>query len=89
MPARDWDNDRYLLFETDDLEERSAYEAEYEPILEKYQAQTDAEHEEVVELGGSYVLGTGADESRRIDNQLRGRSGDRGTRRVGLLSVSS
>ena len=77
MAAREWDNDRYLLFEMDD-EERAAYEAEYEPILQKFQAQTDAEHDEVVELGGLYVLGTERHESRRIDNQLRGRSGRQG-----------
>ena len=77
MAARDWDNDRYLLFEMDE-DERAAYEAEYEPILQKFQAQTDAEHEEVVELGGLYVLGTERHESRRIDNQLRGRSGRQG-----------
>src|SRR5581483_5544476 len=39
---------------------------------------TDAEHEEVVALGGLYVLGTERHESRRIDNQLRGRSGRQG-----------
>src|SRR6185369_12636550 len=77
MAARDWDNDRYLLFEMDD-EERAGYEADYEPILQKFQAQTDAEHDEVVELGGLYVLGTERHESRRIDNQLRGRSGRQG-----------
>ena len=77
MAARDWDNDRYLLFEMDD-EERAAYEAEYEPILAKFKAQTDAEHDEVVELGGLFVLGTERHESRRIDNQLRGRSGRQG-----------
>jgi preprotein translocase subunit SecA len=77
MAARGWDNDRYLLFEMDD-EERSAYEAEYEPIHSKLKAQTDAEHEEVVELGGLFVLGTERHESRRIDNQLRGRSGRQG-----------
>ena len=37
-----------------------------------------AEHEEVVETGGLYVLGTERHESRRIDNQLRGRSGRQG-----------
>ncbi|MEI2642116.1 MAG: hypothetical protein V9G10_07220 [Candidatus Nanopelagicales bacterium] len=37
-----------------------------------------AEHEEVVGLGGLYVLGTERHESRRIDNQLRGRSGAAG-----------
>ena len=77
MAAREWDNDRYLLFEMDD-EERAAYEAEYEPILQKFKTQTDAEHDEVVELGGLYVLGTERHESRRIDNQLRGRSGRQG-----------
>ena len=77
MAARDFDNDRYLLFEMDE-EERAAYEAEYEPLFAKFKAQTDAEHEEVVELGGLYVLGTERHESRRIDNQLRGRSGRQG-----------
>ena len=77
MAARDFDNDRYLLFEMDE-EERAAYEAEYEPIFAKFKAQTDAEHDEVVELGGLYVLGTERHESRRIDNQLRGRSGRQG-----------
>jgi preprotein translocase subunit SecA len=77
MAARDWDNDRYLLFEMED-DERAAYETEYEPILAKFRAQTDAEHDEVVELGGLFVLGTERHESRRIDNQLRGRSGRQG-----------
>ncbi len=77
MAARDWDNDRYLLFEMDD-EEQAAYEAEYEPVFAKFKAQTDAEHDEVVELGGLFVLGTERHESRRIDNQLRGRSGRQG-----------
>ena len=48
------------------------------PSSQKFQAQTDAEHDEVVELGGLYVLGTERHESRRIDNQLRGRSGRQG-----------
>src|SRR5947208_493445 len=61
-----------------DAEERASYEAEYEPIYKKFKAQTDAEHDEVVELGGLYVLGTERHESRRIDNQLRGRSGRQG-----------
>src|ERR671936_863087 len=77
MAARGFDNDRYLLFEMDE-DERSAYEAEYEPLLKKFSVQTDAEHEEVVGLGGLYVLGTERHESRRIDNQLRGRSGRQG-----------
>jgi preprotein translocase subunit SecA len=77
MAARDFDNDAYLLFELDE-EERAAYEGEYEPIFGKLRGQTDAEHDEVVGLGGLYVLGTERHESRRIDNQLRGRSGRQG-----------
>ena len=77
MAARGWDNDRYLLFEMDE-QERTEYEEEYRPIYEKFKGQTDAEHEEVVQRGGLYVLGTERHESRRIDNQLRGRSGRQG-----------
>ncbi|MDP8956726.1 MAG: preprotein translocase subunit SecA, partial [Actinomycetota bacterium] len=77
MASREWDNDRYLLFEMDE-QERAEYEEEYRPIHEKFKAQTDAEHEEVVQRGGLYVLGTERHESRRIDNQLRGRSGRQG-----------
>jgi preprotein translocase subunit SecA len=87
MAARDFDNDRYLLFEMDE-EERAAYEAEYEPIFAKFKAQTDAEHDEVVELGGLYVLGTERHESRRIDNQLRGRSGRQGDPGASLFYLS-
>jgi preprotein translocase subunit SecA len=77
MIAREFDNDRYLMFEMD-AEERAAYEAEYQPIIEKFKRETDAEHDQVVEAGGLYVLGTERHESRRIDNQLRGRSGRQG-----------
>jgi preprotein translocase subunit SecA len=77
MAARDFVNDRYLMFEMT-LEEREEYEAEYEPLYQKLKAQTDTEHDEVVERGGMYVLGTERHESRRIDNQLRGRSGRQG-----------
>jgi preprotein translocase subunit SecA len=87
MAARDFDNDAYLLFEMDD-EDRASYEAEYEPIFAKYKAQTDAEHEEVVELGGLYVLGTERHESRRIDNQLRGRAGRQGDPGASLFYLS-
>ena len=71
-----------------DEDERAAYEAEFEPILAKLKAQTDAEHEEVVELGGLYVLGTERHESRRIDNQLRGRSGRQGDPGESLFYLS-
>ncbi|MBI2238800.1 MAG: SEC-C domain-containing protein, partial [Actinobacteria bacterium] len=87
MAAREWDNDRYLLFEMDE-EERAEYEAEYAPILAKFKQQTDAEHEQVVAVGGLYVLGTERHESRRIDNQLRGRSGRQGDPGESLFYLS-
>jgi preprotein translocase subunit SecA len=51
---------------------------EWEEALAKYKSQTDAEHEEVVSAGGLHILGTERHESRRIDNQLRGRAGRQG-----------
>ena len=46
--------------------------------LTRYKAQTDVEHDEVIEVGGLHILGTERHESRRIDNQLRGRAGRQG-----------
>jgi preprotein translocase subunit SecA len=77
MAANGWDNDRYLLFELDE-EERAQYEREYQPVYDRFKKQTEEEHDEVVGVGGLYVLGTERHESRRIDNQLRGRSGRQG-----------
>ena len=54
------------------------YEAAWADELAKQKAAVAKEHEVVVELGGLYVLGTERHESRRIDNQLRGRSGRQG-----------
>ncbi|MBT8202739.1 MAG: preprotein translocase subunit SecA [Acidimicrobiia bacterium] len=54
------------------------YEEIYQRHLEKFTAECAAEHEKVIELGGLYVLATERHESRRIDNQLRGRSGRQG-----------
>jgi preprotein translocase subunit SecA len=54
------------------------YEAAWPTALENAQQSVASEHNEVVEAGGLYVLGTERHESRRIDNQLRGRSGRQG-----------
>ena len=54
------------------------YEKRWPGTLAEIKEQVKDEHEEVVELGGLYVLGTERHESRRIDNQLRGRSGRQG-----------
>ncbi|MDR3579687.1 MAG: preprotein translocase subunit SecA [Oryzomonas sp.] len=55
-----------------------ATDEQYAAELEKFKAQCAAEHDEVVKLGGLHILGTERHESRRIDNQLRGRSGRQG-----------
>jgi preprotein translocase subunit SecA len=60
------------------LDTPEEYEAAWPDALEKAQKSVEAEHNEVVDLGGLYVLGTERHESRRIDNQLRGRSGRQG-----------
>ncbi len=53
-------------------------QALYDKLLDKFQQECKAEGDKVRELGGLYVLGTERHESRRIDNQLRGRSGRQG-----------
>ncbi|WP_278235108.1 preprotein translocase subunit SecA [Isoptericola sp. AK164] len=62
----------------DSTEDPEAYEAAWPEVLAKAEESVASEHEEVVDLGGLYVLGTERHESRRIDNQLRGRSGRQG-----------
>jgi preprotein translocase subunit SecA len=51
---------------------------EWERIYSHFKRQADAEHDEVVRLGGLHILGTERHEARRIDNQLRGRAGRQG-----------
>ena len=54
------------------------YEAEWDAVFETVRDEVESEAEKVREAGGLYVLGTERHESRRIDNQLRGRSGRQG-----------
>ncbi len=63
--------------ETDDEEIIKARET-FRELLAKYNQETEAEAEKVREAGGLFVMGTERHESRRIDNQLRGRSGRQG-----------
>jgi preprotein translocase subunit SecA len=51
---------------------------EWDRVIGRYKDQTVGEHDEVVELGGLHIVGTERHESRRIDNQLRGRAGRQG-----------
>ncbi|ARD42209.1 preprotein translocase subunit SecA [Actinomyces gaoshouyii] len=62
----------------DPEEDSEEYERAWPAALAAAKEACSAEHDEVVELGGLYVLGTERHESRRIDNQLRGRSGRQG-----------
>lgn len=59
-------------------EEAQKVRERYRDIFAKLKEQTDAEKEKVVAAGGLHILGTERHESRRIDNQLRGRSGRQG-----------
>ena len=56
------------------LEARKRYQEHYS----RFKADTDREHERVLQTGGLHIIGTERHESRRIDNQLRGRSGRQG-----------
>jgi preprotein translocase subunit SecA len=60
------------------LDPLTAPEPERQKALEEARRTTEAEHRQVVELGGLHILGTERHESRRVDNQLRGRSGRQG-----------
>jgi preprotein translocase subunit SecA len=62
----------------DPTEDAEAYDAAWPEALERAHQAVASGHDEVLELGGLYVLGTERHESRRIDNQLRGRSGRQG-----------
>jgi len=50
----------------------------FRDLYAQYRVETDREHDEVVKLGGLFIIGTERHESRRIDNQLRGRAGRQG-----------
>ena len=55
-----------------------SYEEELNALVEQFESQIEAQADEVRELGGLFIVGTERHESRRIDNQLRGRSGRQG-----------
>ena len=60
------------------VETPDEYEAEWDSVYASVRSEVETEAEKVIEVGGLYVLGTERHESRRIDNQLRGRSGRQG-----------
>src|SRR5690554_5791277 len=81
MKKKGYDNEvlAYVdgFFETDDQEVIEARKV-YQELVKKHEGETRVEHEKVVQAGGLHIIGTERHESRRIDNQLRGRSGRQG-----------
>jgi preprotein translocase subunit SecA len=62
----------------DEVDPDEATDEQWSEVFARAKRIVEAEHEEVVRLGGLYIIGTERHESRRIDNQLRGRSGRQG-----------
>jgi preprotein translocase subunit SecA len=71
------DDESFVYFSQENLYYRTPRE-DWERILAFFKLQTEAEHVEVVTAGGLHIIGTERHESRRIDNQLRGRAGRQG-----------
>ena len=78
-----------LRYEEDQINEATSFRSDlpreireirdlYNKLYSEYKLKTDKEKEKVIEAGGLHILGTERHESRRIDNQLRGRSGRQG-----------
>src|SRR5205814_9176877 len=72
--ANDESMTRYY-YQGSEFEVATAY---WEEALNRHKMVTDAEHDEVVRVGGLHILGTERHSARRIDNQLRGRAGRQG-----------
>jgi preprotein translocase subunit SecA len=71
------DDDEWVYFYHSDSFYR-APRADWDRVITHFMRQTEAEHEDVVNLGGLHIIGTERHEARRIDNQLRGRAGRQG-----------
>ncbi len=70
--------DSALSYKADKTAEEVAATKKYQELYSKHKTQTDAEREKVLATGGLHIIGTERHESRRIDNQLRGRAGRQG-----------
>jgi preprotein translocase subunit SecA len=71
------DDEQFVYFFLVDTFYR-ARRADWDRVYQHFKRQCDAEHDEVVSLGGLHIIGTERHEARRIDNQLRGRAGRQG-----------
>ncbi len=76
------------MYLTDLPEEILALRERYKKVYDIYKAQTDEEKEKVIAAGGLCIIGTERHESRRIDNQLRGRSGRQGDIGMSIFYLS-
>lgn len=70
--------DRINTIDIDLNDDEKKVKEEYDKLYLENKKVTDEEHDKVIELGGLHILGTERHESRRIDNQLRGRAGRQG-----------
>ena len=76
------------MYITEVSEEIQQLRNRYKEVYEYYKKQTDAEKEQVIAAGGLCIIGTERHESRRIDNQLRGRSGRQGDVGMSIFFLS-
>ncbi len=77
-----------LGFSENKSEEVLAVKAKYDELFKARKAETDKEKEKVTEAGGLYIIGSERHESRRIDNQLRGRAGRQGDAGMSVFFIS-
>jgi len=80
--------DKVTAYNVELTEEEKEIKAKYEQVLQEFKKQTEEEKEKVKELGGLHILGTERHESRRIDNQLRGRAGRQGDPGSSIFFIS-
>ena len=76
------------MYITEVSDEILALRERYKKVYEYYKKETDAEKEKVIEVGGLCIIGTERHESRRIDNQLRGRAGRQGDIGLSIFFLS-
>ena len=76
------------MYITEVSDEIMALRERYKKVYEHYKKETDAEKEKVIEVGGLCIIGTERHESRRIDNQLRGRAGRQGDIGLSIFFLS-
>ena len=80
--------EKVVGYKTDLTDEEKAVKDKYDRYYKEFKAITDEEKQKVLELGGLHILGTERHESRRIDNQLRGRAGRQGDPGSSIFFIS-